>query len=112
MLAVDSVRRAEIHGDAVLHHAVLIENPIENAEGPSAADHKIFRNDFKPVHHRFARQDMVVVRRAQPDADAVVRESIETIGGDRVFPKIFWKEGAGRATRPLLRRHSVTASST
>src|SRR6266404_6101946 len=78
VLAVDSVRRAEVHGDAVLHDAILIENLIENAQGPSAADHKILGNDFEPVHNRFAGQDMVVVRGAQTDPDAVVRESIET----------------------------------
>ena len=42
VLAVERLNRAEIHGDAVLHDAVLLENPVQHVQRPAAVDHKIF----------------------------------------------------------------------
>jgi hypothetical protein len=78
--AVDLVRRAEIHRDAVLHHAVLLEDLVEHVERPTALDHKILRDDLKPRARRFLREDVLVVRHAQPQPDPVVGEPVETIG--------------------------------
>ena len=79
MLTVWFFRRAEIHRDAVLDHFVLFEDLIEDLQRASTIDHEIFRDDFKPVAYGLAGQNVVVVRGAQTDPDAVFGESIELI---------------------------------
>ena len=79
VFAVQRLRRAEVHRDAVLHHAVLLENPVEHVQRTSAIDHEIFRDDFKPVADRLLFQDVVVVRNAQADAYAVFSKPVEAI---------------------------------
>ena len=81
MFAVNPVRGAEVHGNTVLNNAILIEDSIEDVQGPAAVDHEIFGNNFKPVDDRFTREDVVVVRGAQTNSDPVVRECIEAISG-------------------------------
>jgi len=81
MLAIGAVRGAEVHGNAVLHDAILIENLIEDMHRPAAIDHEIFRNDFEPIDYRLAGEDVLVVRGTQTDPDAIFCESVETIGG-------------------------------
>ena len=62
MLAIGAFRRAEIHRDAVLHHFVLFQNLIEDAQRASAVDHEIFGYDFEPIHDGLARKNMMVMR--------------------------------------------------
>ncbi len=64
----------------MLHDAVLLENLVEDVQRPAAIDHEILRNDLKPIDHRLARQNVLVMRHAQADADAVIRKSIKAIG--------------------------------
>ena len=71
--------RAEVHRNAMLHDAIALEDLIEHGQRSAAIDHEVFRDDFKPVHHRLARKDVLVVRNAQTDSDAVVLECIEAI---------------------------------
>ena len=73
--------RAEVHRDAVLHDAVLLEDLIEHGERAAGVDHEVFRDDFEPVHDRLAREDVLVVRNAQADADAVILKRVEAIAG-------------------------------
>ena len=73
VLAVERFYGAEIHGDAVLHDAILLENLVEHVQRPSAIDHKVFRDDFEPVDHRLLFENVVVMRNAQADAYAVIR---------------------------------------
>src|ERR1700688_2870487 len=54
MLAIRFFRGAEIHGDAVLDNFILLEDLIENLQGPAAIDHEIFGDDLKPVNDRLA----------------------------------------------------------
>jgi hypothetical protein len=49
---------AEVHGDAVLHNAILLEDSIERGERPAGVDHEVFRDDFEPVNHRLAGEDV------------------------------------------------------
>ena len=44
--------RAEIHGDAVLHDAILLENLVEYLQRTAAIDHVVFGDDFEPVDDR------------------------------------------------------------
>jgi hypothetical protein len=48
---------------------------------PAAIDHEVFRNNLKPIDNRLTGEDVIVMRGPQTDPDAVVRESVETIGG-------------------------------
>ena len=80
MLAIRSLGRAEIHRNAVLHHSVLLQNLIQDAQRPPAIDHEIFGDDLEPIHHGLARKNVVVVRRAQADPDSVIRETVKSIG--------------------------------
>ena len=81
MLFVGFIRVAKIHGDTVLDDFVALENLVEDLERTATIDHEIFGNDFEPVAGGFAGEDVVVVRDAQADADAVSGEIIETIRG-------------------------------
>ena len=76
---VKPVGRAEIHGHAVLHDAILLENLVEHFERTAAVDHEIFRDDLKPVDDRFFLQDVPVMRHAQADANAVFGEIVKWI---------------------------------
>ena len=80
MVAIELLRRSEIHGDAVLHHAVPFEDPVEHRQRPAAVDHEIFRNDLEPVDHRLVLEDMLVMRNSQANTDSVFGEAIEWIG--------------------------------
>ena len=62
VLAVGTFGGAKIHRDAVLDHAVLLENVIQDVQRAAAVDHEIFGNDFKPVHDRLASENVVVMR--------------------------------------------------
>src|SRR5277367_4134287 len=96
MFAIGALRGAEVHGNAVLHHFVLLQNLIEDAQWASAVNHEIFRYDFEPIHHGFARKNVVVMRRAQTDSDSVIRVAVKAIGRHLrlrlLTPKIGTKE--------------------
>src|ERR1700751_2892690 len=62
VLAIERLGRAEVHGDTVLDDPVLL------------------RDDLEPIDNRSLREDMVVMRYAQSDADTVVIERIKAIG--------------------------------
>src|ERR1700689_4849214 len=79
MFFVRALGRAEIHGNAVLHHFVLFQDLIEDVQGPPAIDHEIFGNDLKPVHHRFARENVMVMRRAQTNPDSIISKIVKPI---------------------------------
>jgi hypothetical protein len=81
MFAVRLSRRTEIHRDAMLHHPVLFENLVEDLQRPPAVAHEIFGDDLEPVHRRLFGKDVVVMRHAQADADAVIGELVERVGG-------------------------------
>ena len=51
------------------------------ASGRPRVDHEVFRDDLEPVHHRLARKDVLVMRNAETDSDAVVLKRIEAIAG-------------------------------
>ena len=81
MVAIGLVRRAEVHGDAVLHDAVLLEDLVEHFERAAAIDHEVFGDDLEPIDDRFLFEDVPVVRNAQADADAEIGVAVERIGG-------------------------------
>src|ERR1700722_11555907 len=83
MLAVGALGRTKVHRDAVLHHFVLFQDLIENAQRASAVNHEIFGYDFKPVHDGLAREDVVVMRGAQSDPDAVLGKIVKCVGWHR-----------------------------
>src|ERR1700761_4595030 len=59
MLAVERLRRTEVHGNAMLHNVVLVENLVQYLERISPAHHVVFRDDLEPIHNRLLCQDMV-----------------------------------------------------
>ena len=79
MLAIERLRRTEIHGDAVLHDLVLFENLVEHCQRPATVDHVIFRDDLKPVDERLPLKNVLVVGNAQADSNSVFGESVEAI---------------------------------
>ena len=107
MLAVQPVGRAEIHRDAMLDDAVLLEDRIEHLERAAAIDHEVFRDDLEPIDHRFLRENVPVMRNAQADADSVFGEIVEGIGG-HVREKL--SLGALRESRGMGPRLSVNHS--
>src|SRR6266478_410012 len=79
VFSIRLLRRAEIHRDTMLDDFVLIEDLVQNVQRPSAVDHEILRNDFKPVHNGFARKNMLVMWGPQAYANPVIRKRIKTI---------------------------------
>ena len=79
MIAIRSVGIAEVERDAVLNDAILFEYLIKHMKRPAGIDHVIFRDDLEPIDHRLALQNVLVMRNAQADPDAVVGMSIESI---------------------------------
>src|SRR5277367_6743437 len=77
MLAIRTVSRAEVHGNAVLDDAVLFEDFLKHFQWPSAIAHEIFRDDLEPVDHRLLCQDVSVVWHTEANADAVLSEVVE-----------------------------------
>jgi hypothetical protein len=65
------------------NNSVLIENLVEHLEGTSAVDHVVLRDDLKPIDDWLLRENVIVVRNSQTDADSVVAVSVEAIGRHR-----------------------------
>src|SRR5947208_5849053 len=63
----------------MLDDAVLIEDAVEHGERAAAVDHVVLGDDLEPVDDGLLLEDMAIVRHAETDADAVIRESIEAI---------------------------------
>jgi hypothetical protein len=63
----------------MLHNAILLENLVEHLQGAPAIHHEIFRDDFEPVYNRFFLEDMLVVRNAKANANAVVRLAVKSV---------------------------------
>src|ERR1700758_627695 len=85
MFPVGPAGRTEIHRNSVLYDSVLLQDSIKDVERAAPVNHEVLRNDFEPVDDRLARQDVIVMRRAQPDADAIVGEIVESICGHFVL---------------------------
>src|ERR1041384_160281 len=81
VLAIQRLSRSKIHGDAVLYYAIALQNLVQYLEWAAAFHHEIFRDDFKPVNNWLLFKDVMVMRDAQANTDAVILESIETICG-------------------------------
>src|SRR6202048_4828628 len=107
MLAIRFLRRAEIHGNAVLHHAVLLQNLIQNAQRTSAVDHEIFGNNLEPVAHRLARQNVIVMRSAQANPNAVFGKSIKAICGHSYRLRLRERRGASDASPAPQQERSI-----
>src|SRR5216683_1736196 len=71
---------------------------------PSAVDHEIFGDDFKPVHNRLAGKDVIIVRRPQADPNSIIRKSIKAIFRHASLQGI--KVGEGQNRRPPPRREA------
>src|SRR5260370_3527349 len=104
VLAVGLLRRAEIHRDAMLHYFVLLEDLIQNVQRPSAVDHEIFGDDFKPVDNRLAGEDVIIVRRPQADTNSIIRKPIKFIFSHASLQATKMREG--RNYRPPPRREA------
>jgi hypothetical protein len=98
VLTVKRLRRAEIHGDAMLNDPVLIKDLIEHLERASAIHHVVLRDDLEPIDHGLLRKDVVVMRDSKPDTDTVVGESVEAVGWHREL-LVRDKEGGWRLER-------------
>jgi hypothetical protein len=67
----------------MLDHAILLQDLVEHLQWTSAIDHEIFRDDFKPFHDRLFFEDVLVVRDAEANTDAVVRLAVKLIRGHK-----------------------------
>src|SRR5436305_559964 len=81
MLAIGLFRGPKIHGYAVLYDFVLLQDFVEDVQRTPAIDHEILGNNLEPIADRLARQNMVVVRRAQANPDSIFSESVKAICG-------------------------------
>ena len=72
--------RTKIHRNAVLHDFVLIQDLIQDTQRSSAINHEVFGYYFEPIHDRFAREDMMIMRSAQSYTDPVIRLAVKSIG--------------------------------
>ena len=79
MFAVEWFGGAEVHRHAMLHDAVLFEDPVENRQRTTAVDHVVLGDNLEPVDQRLPLQNVVVVGDAESDADSVLGESVESI---------------------------------
>src|SRR6476619_3722215 len=84
VLAVQRFSRAKIHGDAVLDHAIALEDLVQDLKLPAALKHVIFRDDFKPLDNRLLVKNMVVMSNAPPDSYAYVFVFGHAICGPKV----------------------------
>src|SRR6185437_1664106 len=109
MLAIRLFRRTEIHRHAVLHDFVLFQNLIEDLQRAPAIDHEIFRNDLEPIDHRFTAQDVIVVRRAQPNPDPILRKSIKPIRRHYRIPPNLRNHARGRRLPPAPAQTAIVS---
>src|SRR6202007_2143448 len=58
---------------------VLLEDLIQHAQRPPAINHEILRDDLEPIDRRLLGENVVVMRHAQSDADAVIGHAVENI---------------------------------
>ena len=84
----------------MLDNAILLQDLFENVQRPSAIDHEIFGNNLEPINDRLAREDVMVVRGTQANANAVGSESIKTIRGQLISPKQIQINFRGRREAP------------
>src|SRR6202042_743206 len=63
------------------------EDLIEARQCSPAADHKVFRDDFKPVDHRLLVKDVLIVGGSQTDPDPVIGMRIESVKSNSKKPK-------------------------
>jgi hypothetical protein len=86
VFGVERLSGAEVHGDAMLDDAILLENLVEDLERAATIDHVVFGDDLEPVDDGLFGEDVIVVRHAEADSDAVVREPVEAIGWHATLP--------------------------
>ena len=53
----------------------------DSKESKPPSTMKFFRNDFKPIDHRFLGKNVPVVGNPQTNAHAIIGEAVESIGG-------------------------------
>jgi hypothetical protein len=83
MLGIGRGDGAEVHGDAVLDHAILFEDSIERGQRAPASIMK-FSEMISNQSTTGLREKMCsVVRNAEADSDAVILKRIETIAGHK-----------------------------
>jgi hypothetical protein len=83
----------------VLYDFVLVQDLIEDSQRASAIDHEILGYDFEPIHHGLARKNVVVVRGAQSDPDAVLGKIVKSVGWHQISVHSN-KEGPAKLTGP------------
>jgi hypothetical protein len=81
VFAIELFRGTEVHRHAVLHYFVVLQDLVENLDGPATIDHEILGDNFEPVAGGFAAEDVVVVGNAQADAYAAGGEIVKAICG-------------------------------
>lgn len=70
MIEVESARIAGIEADAVHHDLLLIEDPIQDLQRPSAINHEILRDDLEPINGRLFAENVALVRHPQTNSSA------------------------------------------
>jgi hypothetical protein len=104
VVAIGAGGVAEVHGDAVLNDPILFEDLVKDVERPATVDHVVFRNDLEPIDARLLLQNMLVMRDAETDADAVFGEGVKTVGGHvgRGMTKDETRGGKSKAKASML----------
>ena len=80
MLTVELACGTDIERYPMLHDSILLQDLIQHVEGAAAVDHVVLGDDLEPIDDRLLLQNVLVVRNAETDADAVVGMTVEAIG--------------------------------
>src|SRR6266849_3171626 len=79
VLAVRWLKGTKVHGNAMLNDLIALKNLIEDMQRSPTIDHVVLGDDLEPIHHRFFRENVLVMRHSKAYSNSKVCESIERI---------------------------------
>ncbi len=81
----------------MLDDLIALKNLIENMQRSPTIDHVVLGDNLEPIHNRFLRENVLVMRHTKAYPNSKVRESVERICWHiNSFPKE--KRGSGHST--------------
>src|SRR5260370_27252365 len=97
MFAIGWLLGTKVHGNTMLDDLIALKNLIENMQRSPTIDHVVLGDNLEPIHNRFLRKNVLVMRHTKAYPNSKVRESVERICWHiNSFPKE--KRGSGHST--------------
>src|SRR5260370_38302775 len=97
MLAIWWLLGTKVHGNTMLDDLIALKNLIKHMQRSSTIDHVVLGDNLEPIHNRFFRENVLVVRDTEAYPNSKVRESVERICWHKVT---FLTEKEGRDIEP------------